>query len=248
MRPARASDPAGKVQAVFGRGFQILTGFSFPSSSPAGAELGQALGYGSTLLGGDTYAVDRWLTGAARVRDALGRWRMVRLLAETSGAAPATWSVAQLPHRAGASWIALPPAAGESRISGALSLVLHAPSGSLDPTRPWYGLFLDDWVETIPNASEHTGIAFRHDDTSGEAPQAILVAVPPRTTDSWDFESLLAVVTETLELAKIRALDLEALDPLAQVIPASYLAANLDGDTIATDLATRGDPTVEAVP
>jgi hypothetical protein len=236
---AAAVDAQAQAQAIFGRHFQLLTGFHFTAAT--GQELAQAIGYGPTMLGGDPHAIDRWMMGASRVREALGRWRMLRVLAEASGAPPASWSVAQLPHRAGASWVALPPANGEARTSGKLSLVLHAASGALDLTQPSYGLFLDEWVETIPNASEHTGIAFRYEDTAGEAPQTLIVAVPPTLEANWDFDSLMAIVSETLDNAKLRALDLEALDSLAQLIPGIFLAANAGDETISTSLLTKFD-------
>jgi hypothetical protein len=107
-----------------------------------------------------------------------------------------------------------------------------------------YGLFIDEWAETIPNATEHTGLAFRYPDTSGEAPQTILVAVSPTTGVTWDFDALLACVTETLDNAKLRALDLGSLDALAQLIPGIFLAANAGDETISTILPTRLDPVI----
>jgi hypothetical protein len=239
---APPDDPAGQARAVFGRDHLLLVGFALPG--PAGAELAQAVAAGPALLGGDGAAVERWLAQAARVREPLGRWRMMRLLAEAAGAAPARFQLAQLPHAPGASWVGLPPRPGEERRSGVLSLALHAPAGAVDPTAAWYGLFLDEWVETIPNAREHTGIAFRHEDTAGEAAQAILVAVPPTEAPTWDLDALEAIVSETLELAKVRAVDLELLDPIAQLAPAIFLAANAGDETISSVLTTVFDPVI----
>jgi hypothetical protein len=251
VQAGTATDAATRAQAVFGRDFTLLVGFAFPTTSGAGGELAQALAYGPSMIASDAHAVDRWLTAATRVRTPLGRWRLLRVLAEASGAKPASWTLAQLPHSATASWVGLQPNAGETRSSGTLSLVLNAPGGAVDPTLPMYGLFLDDWVETIPNASEHTGIAFRYPDTTGEAPQTILVAVCPTTSSPttaapamWDFESLLACITETLDNAKLRTLDLDSLDALAQLIPGIFLAANAGDDTISTSLLTRLDPII----
>jgi hypothetical protein len=239
-------DPATRATKIFGRAFQLLVGFRFPAESRAAAELRQAIAFGPTMVGSDTHAVERWLTQASRVRDVLGRWRMLRLLTEAKGGAPVSWNVAQLPHQPGASWVAMPANPGEIRPSGKLSLALHAPAGLPDPTLNWHGLFLDEWVETIPNAREHAGITFRHEDTAGEAAQAILVAVPPRLAQTWDLESLLAIINETLDLAKVRALDLESLDGLAQLIPMIYLAANAGDDTISTVLTTKLDTQILA--
>ena len=235
------SDPAARARALFGRDFRLLVGFQFPTVSAAGAELQQALAYGPQMLGAAPHPIDRWLTGATRVREALGRFRLARILAEASGATPLEWNVAQLPHDPAASWIALPPNAGEVRSSGKVSLLLHAPGGAADLQQPGFGLLVDDWVETIPNASEHTGISFRYPDTAGEAAQTILVAVSPTTASNWDFDSLAAIVNETLDNAKLRALDLQSLDGLAQLIPGIFLAANAGDETISTQLTTRLD-------
>jgi hypothetical protein len=242
--PKMSADPQGQARAIFGRDYQFLIGFAFPAASPAAAELTQALANEASMLGGGPAIVDRWLTQVTRIREPLGRWRMMRILAEAGGAKPATWNLAQLPNQPGASWVALPPNPNEDRASGKLSLLLHFPLGVGNPTQAWYGLFLDEWVETIPNQREHTGIAFRHEDTGNEAAQAILVAVPPTTAETWDLDSLTAIVNETLELAKMRAVDLELLDPIAQLIPTIFLAANKQDSTIATNLAVMLDPQI----
>ena len=229
-----AADPPSQARAVFGRDFQLVLGFSYATATPTGAELAQAVAYGPSMLSSDKHAIDRWMTGTMRVRDALARWRMLRVLADASGPRAPSWTVAQLPHDAGASWIGLPPKTNEVRISGKLSLVFHATSGAIDLSQSSFGLFVDEWVETIPNASEHTGIMFKHDDTAGEAPQTILIAVPPTTAANWDFDSLVAIINETLDLAKIRGLDQTALDPDAQLIPAIFLAASAGDSAIST--------------
>jgi hypothetical protein len=236
---AAGSDVQAQAKAVFGRDFQVIVGFSYAGAT--GAELAQAVAYGPTMLGSDKHVVDRWLTGVMRVREPLGRWRILRVLAEASGAAPANWSIAQLPHDAKASWVGVPPNTNEVRISGKLSLALNPQSSAIDLTQPSYGLFVDEWVETIPNASEHTGVMFRHEDTAGEAPQTILVCVPPKAGMNWDFDSLLAILNETFDLAKIRATDLQALEPYAQLIPAIFLAASAADTGIATLIATKLD-------
>jgi hypothetical protein len=98
---------------------------------------------------------------------------------------------------------------------------------------PWAGLLVDAWTERIPATHETTGIALHHDDPGAEAPQAILLAVPPAGV--WDLPTLLDIVGETLDLAKVRAVDRLLLEELTQILPGIYLAANVDGDTVSTD-------------
>jgi hypothetical protein len=238
-------DAEALAEAVFGREFRLVAGFTFPG--PGGAELAQAIANGPAIVGGDVSVVDRFVTQVMRVREPLARWRLMRILAEAGGAAPATFTIAQLPNDSNASWVALPPKPDEHRLSGKLSLALHAPGGAIDTSRTIFGLFLDEWVESIPNEREHTGIAFRHEDTAGEATQTILVAVPPTMTATWDLDSLEAIVNETLDLAKLRAVDLELIDPLAQLAPTIFLAANAGDDTISSVLKTKFDATIVAV-
>jgi hypothetical protein len=242
-------DPVARTRAIFGRDFTLLSGFTWPSSSPAGAELGQALAYGPSMLSGAPDAVEQWFAQASRVREPLGRARLLNVLARATGAAWPSWRLAQLPHVPGASWIGRPPRPAETRTSGTLSLALQSPLagagvGAAGDTA--YGLFLDEWVEVIPDDRQHTGVAFHHPDTGAEAPQTILVAVPPTTGATWDFDALLAIIDETLDLAKLRAVDLEQLDPLAQIIPAIFLAANAGDETISTSLGGIRDPVIVA--
>jgi hypothetical protein len=64
----------------------------------------------------------------------------------------------------------------------------------------------------------------------------VLLAVAPELGQSWDIETLEAVLLETLELAKLRAVDPDALAELGHYLPALYFARNAAHDTIATDL------------
>jgi hypothetical protein len=162
----------------------------------------------------------------------------MRLLTEASGAAAAKIEIAQLPHTNGAHWVALPFASQNDRQAGRVSLALHrpvAPNASGD----WYGLLVDEWPEVIPNSGEHTGIAFHYEDSGGEAAQVVLLAVPPTDAPTWDFDTLTAILKETIELAKIRAVDGELVGDLGQLIPATLLSVNLGNDTISTLFAAE---------
>jgi len=236
-----ATDPTEIVRRVFGREFIFL-----PRFRPAGAtELGQALTAGPALVG-DANAPRRWLQTAARVRPALGRWRTIELYAGAFGTAAPRVDVAQLPHVAGTRWVALPfPGEAERPPSGRASLLLHR-AATPAAQAEWVGLLLDEWTELIPARSELTGIAFHYDDPGAEAPQAVLVAVPPGDTTVWDVDMLVDIVNETVDLAKLRAVDGELLGALGQILPAIYLAANSAGETISTDLSDAAiqDPRV----
>ena len=119
-------------------------------------------------------------------------------------------AVAQLPFAAGERWIGLAPDAGQAIAPGRLSLVVQRAAG-LDPAQPLAGLWIDEWTEVVPATSETTAIAFQLDPPDACAPQCILLAVPPQPDAPWTVSSLYRVLIETLDLARLRALDAESL-------------------------------------
>ncbi len=147
----------------------------------------------------------------------------------------------QMPVVSGERWVAHPFEEGSRPPSGRLSLVLQQPSAA-KADGEWTGILIDEWTELIPSTSELTGIAFNYDDPDSEAPQAILIAVPavPGGIEGlWDLPSLVDMLRETLDLAKIRAVDGELLGSLSQLLPAIYLATIPRDDTVSTDFRIR---------
>lgn len=158
-----------------------------------------------------------WLLEAARARPALAAWAEARRAAEAvhrrwrrlnpgASAPRPTLSVAQLPTPS-ARWIGLP---GE-HLGGETAWVFDK-LGALDAEN-LAGLLIDAWTEAIPEREATTGVAIHHDDAGAEAPQAILLAVyPPHDgATTWNQTTLMSVLHETIELTKLRAVDLEAL-------------------------------------
>ena len=115
-------------------------------------------------------------------------------------------SVAQLPFKSGERWVGLPPAAGARMPPSKLSLVVHT-IGPINTTQVMTGLLVDEWVEVVPNTRETTALAFQFDMPDACAPQSVLIAVPPVPGQDWTAETLRRVLMETLDLAKLRAVD-----------------------------------------
>ena len=65
----------------------------------------------------------------------------------------------------------------------------------------------------------------------------MLLAVPPVLGQPWTVADLHRVLLETLDLAKLRAVDAEALGELGHYLPALYFAFNADDDAVSTDFA-----------
>jgi hypothetical protein len=130
----------------------------------------------------------------------------------------------------------VPPEPGKAMAAGKLSLVIHSPM-AIDPTQPLCGLLIDEWVEEVPSSRETTAITFQFNPPDACAPQSVLLAVPPVPDAPWTVADLHRVLVETLDLAKLRAVDCEALGELAQYLPALFFAFNSNDDTVSTDFA-----------
>jgi hypothetical protein len=232
-----ATDPVDQIQAVLGESFVVLPCFRF-GTAPDGAELDTALGATAQLLGTDVDAPARWLQQLTHVRTAVSRIDAADTLAAlVTGAEPPDFQIAQWPPLAQAPdrWLALAPQPGDPpQPSGRVALAARL-SGSFDPAKWLCGLLLDEWVERIPDPVQTTGVAFHYEEPDSRAPQAVLVAVCPDQRPAWDDDLVLDTLNETLDLAKVRSVDLEGLDDLGQIIPALWFAFNPDGQTVSFD-------------
>jgi hypothetical protein len=134
------------------------------------------------------------------------------------------FDVAQLPWTTGDRWLGLSKSPGAAP-SSRLSLVIHTPV-PLAPNTPIAGLVLDEWVELLPASQQVSGVSFQYDDPVARPPQTILLAVRPDDFPEWTLESLEGSALEALELAKLRAVDPDALEALGHFLPALYFAFN----------------------
>ena len=74
--------------------------------------------------------------------------------------------------------------------------------------------------------------------------KAVLLAVTPEITGSWSWDDLLACVTETLDRAKTRAVELDQVadTPYGQLVPAILTAvSSFPFATISTDLVHQSE-------
>jgi hypothetical protein len=171
----------------------------------------------------------------AHVRAGVGRMQAVLQYAEALGTGEKlNLTLAQLPYAPDDRWVGLPLNTGQSLPGGKISLAVQS-AAPIDVQQLLVGLLIDEWVEVVPSASETTGIALPYDQPNAAPPQAILLAVPPDLDAPWTIWSLQQVLLETLDLARIRAIDPSALEEVGHYLPAIYLACNASGGTIATD-------------
>lgn len=227
---------SGLIASILGSGFRVC-----PLFSPAGAAELEGSINSTTMLRGDEDAPERWLAQLRRVRERVDRIAHLREVARLmAGRRPPPLRVAQLPVQDDDRWLgrALEPGAPPPS-GGRLSVVAE-----IDPhysaAAPHCGLMIDDWVERIPRTEQTTGLTFHFDQPSNRAPQCVLLGICPDDRKTWDDEALQAVVAETLDLAKMRAVDLESLGGLGQLLPALFFPFNPDDETISLEFSELG--------
>ncbi len=232
------------ARSVLGDEFVLVPSFTLPATQAA--EWASAYDTREALLDyqknvvKNEFPVDDWLYGAARVRDKLHHLENLTFLAEALGTAAPDLRPIQLPFAADAPWMALGfPAQARGKLEKELLLYTAHYAAEFDGTKPQCGLLLDEWTEVVPAETETTGLTFHFDKPSSEPPQAILLVTPTQFTGSWSWSDLVATLHETLDLARLRAVEPKQLDrtALSVFLPAAILATTWQPITIAADLA-----------
>ena len=209
------------MKALFGRSFVVLPTFEPPKVD----KLAQAFSQSDLLAGQGEQRVWLWLQQAARVHPPLRELEDAGMLAEAWQGKPAlTLRVAQLPFDPENRWLALDDGErgasyDKSRDRGALSIVaaFAAPPDVpvLNPQASnmrLAGLLLEQWNEFIPSKTVNTSVSFQYNAPNAQAPQSLLLAVPSqRSALTWEVDELAQIVCDTLDLTKVRAVDLDAM-------------------------------------
>jgi hypothetical protein len=232
-RARTATSSMDAIQEVFGQSFVVAPLF-LPSNA---SDLAKTWGNSDRLQGGNPMEAITWLARAARVREGMSRLEDAFRYAEAlNTGAELNLRVGQLPLREDDRWVALPLKDGKPTSAGTLSLVAQV-SGKFDAGAPLAGLLIDEWIETVPNPTETTAVAFQYDQPDATPPQSVLIAVPPGADLAWTAGSLQKVLFETMDLAKMRVVDPSLLGEAQHFLPALYFGSNAQGDTISTDWA-----------
>lgn len=220
---SRAAAATDAIKALLGKAFPVLPLFT---PGPAAAGVAASLAAQDMLLANQSPAtVAGWLPKIAKVRDGADRLQSLLLAREALvGALPSRrFAVLQSTARPGPRapweqpWMALPqawPQADEAELLGTaharpdLAVALLRPDGlqSVADDSQLVGLVCDDWAETVPLHTSTAAVAFHYDAPGARPPQTLLLAVPPRLgLESWDFDTVLDTVRESLALARLRA-------------------------------------------
>lgn len=199
----RRDHDLSNLRIVFGTDFLALPRMVASNA----AQLSEAFGASLSLQANDPLAATTWFQRVAYVRPGAMRMQAAMLYAETMGnGASLQLQVGQLPFSPQDRWVALPGAPDHTIPRGRLSLVAQITTAQpLRFDQPFTGLLIDDWVETVPSRRETTGVTFHFDQPNSAPPQAVLLAVPADQRTTWDLNSLEAILQETMELIRLRA-------------------------------------------
>lgn len=206
------------ARAWLGGDFVLLPRFTFIDA----AAVDQAHADRAALLafargpGGSPLPVEEWLHGAACVRPQVHAFEMVRAMADAALADPLELSPIQLPFRAGDSWLGVRYPTAMEVVHDTVSVVRHLPQG-FAAAGDQCGLLVDEWGESIPTREEVTGITFNYNAPDSAPPQALLLAVTPRETGSWQWQDLVETVLDTFRRARLRAVEPEAVEEMGGI-------------------------------
>jgi hypothetical protein len=192
-----------RLAALLGKEFRV----SPQVRAPNGTALQAAFSDSGSLLENDGTRPLRWLHDYARVRAGCEALDLLLMLARAfTRIMPVV--VGQFPALPGQIWIG--DRVGPHGVTPRLSIVAHTPF-AVGATGDLAGLLVDRWSEVVPSPRSTTGVAFNYDEPKAQAPQAVLLAVPPDPARPWDFQLLEATLLETFELAKLRGMVAEEL-------------------------------------
>jgi hypothetical protein len=228
------------MSAIFGEDFVLLPRFTppNPAAPPNPATLASAFAQSASLVASDPTAPSRWLTQLTHIRPAISRWDEAVTLAQAlagPGLAPPQPLLGQLPETASDVWLGLPIDPANPPPKGRVALACFT-EGSPSQT-PYAGLLVDEWPERIPSTAETASVAFHYEEPKARAPQTCLLAVCPDDRQDWDADLVTGILEETLELAKIRSVDLVSLQQMGQILPALYFALNFKAATVSINFA-----------
>jgi hypothetical protein len=245
---AQVADLEGIFQTIFGNDFVVLPQFTPPNL----ATLQSAFGQSAALVSTDALAPLRWFRQLTHVRPGISRLDMALSAAQalntgSSSLYPPSLLLGQVPPPATSPdrWLALPVDPANMPQQGRVAFACVT-QGNPVAQNSYAGLIVDEWPERIPSTQQSASVAFHFEEPSARAPQALLLAVCPDNRATWDDPILQAVLTETLQLAKIRTVDLASVQGVGQILPALYFALNLQGATVSTQFAVPKEEPISA--
>ena len=256
---SKVKDLVKATKELFGKGFVKLPTFVPHQKTGAGNDLNQALTQ-DVLNGHGKERLRLWVQQVSAVSDAVTKLEDILMMGEawSQTGTPFSLNVSQLPYYAERHWLGLSNDERDNQVNQAdwvrnpLSLVLSVhgdtpafATSRIGQARPvTAGILLDEWDELIPSPQVDTSVAYQYDAPNTQAPQSLLLAVSSKMEEPagavWTPDALAKIVRDTADLAKVRAVDFDALakdsmqsaeenlDPVGSIFPGIFLPVDAD--------------------
>lgn len=205
----------------------------FPEFTPADPEEFQAaLQFPDLLADAPDFAKEEWLQGLAKVQPKVKAFQKLDIYKELFSvkAKANNLQVMQLPYEADTSnyrWLgtAFSPRIklDENHLSCAIGFPDQYQAG-----RPQSGMIIDSWTEKIQEPTQDTSIALHYNQSDAEPPQTMLLCISPAKTGKWQWDDLISTVTDTMEMAKKRAVEPASFkeDDADRPVTAQYISGS----------------------
>ena len=163
----------------------------------------------------------QWIEKLGYVRPSLRALNDAMLIQDCQTGCPGGigLQVAQWPEDDLQPWIAVDGIPSESPPK--TSLVAALVPGAAPISGEITGLIIDEVVDRVPAKTVNTGVALHYDAPNTEAPQTLLLALPP-VGERWSYATMIDTVRDAFQLARIRAVDGHQLQNMNQFLPAIY--------------------------
>ncbi len=229
----QSSDEKGKIYAlmlreIFGSPFKLYPSYQHNNSVDFIKAFNRSEDSSSHhFLPKRSLPMEEWLSSISRVREQMDTLEKTNFLIELSNSMvnrDLELTAIQLPYRKNDNWVGMelpenyfdnsqhPTDLSKNK----LSLVSWASEMLPAPNQRYSGVLVDEWVESIPNQENLTGLAYNYNQPNNEAPQSILLAVTPSGNETfrnkglihgWNQVRIKRLVMSAIKMAKLRAIE-----------------------------------------
>lgn len=233
------------VAHICGEQFLVLPLFAVANKP----ELEAAIADKSLMNGLDEFAIEEWIQGLAMVHEKMRYTQTVGNLRRIvqAPAGEKSMQIIQLPYLPGQTnrWIGSNFPAGYTPPPMATSMVFEF-SGDANVSGLIAGMLTDEWKEKVPIKDVSAAVSIKYNQANTEAPQCMLLVASPEQKGAWDMDYILKAVTETMNMAKKRAIDTEIIQTtwMSQFLPALVTPYDTGNNTPSMDFRVGGPPII----
>ncbi len=209
------------IQCIFNESFRVLPVFTIPDDQPGTGrdDLTVQLDAGFRYANLTPLQLENWLMEAGGVREQVQQLQSVRQLMDINGIPQGVLSVIQLPfdREKDKEWLGREVSSEELLEDKECMVLLEKDRLTVGSQGRNVGMVFDRWMELIPYKNQDGGVVFNFDQPNAEAPQTLLMAVSPRIREryrqqvprirNWSLNELILTLSDTLEMAKMRAVE-----------------------------------------